>query len=395
MRTASIADVGIEAVRGPRPPNPPGPTQEQVHPLDVYPGRPRRVARPAPTWAEALYVRIRCESGVDGWYGPVDREAAWPIADSLGDVLIGEDALAGSTLWDKLARSDRHARHGHLRMAISALDNALWDVRGKVFGVPVWRLLGGGARTELPAYASTLGTPHDAATVDRVARELVADGYAGQKWFLAHGPGAGPRGLTRDVELAERVRAAAGAQARVMFDAWMGWDLAYARSWARAVEHLSPTWLEEPFGPAHDPLFQQLHRATSVPLATGEHLYDRREVLQYLQAGTIAVLQVDPEWCGGVTELVRMCALAETFGVPIVPHGHGLHAAIHVVASQSPATCPMVEYLFRFLPGRHHFEKEPPAPRGGAFALPSRPGFGIELDDSKIDYRARWDPGQP
>jgi L-rhamnonate dehydratase len=135
-----------------------------------------------------------------------------------------------------------------------------------------------------------------------------------------------------------------------------------------------------------------LGRSTTVPLAAGEHLYDRREVLHYLQQRAVSVLQVDPEWCGGVTELVRMCALAETFGVPLIPHGHGLHAAIHVVASQSPGTCPMVEYLFRLMPRRYHFELDPPAPRDGAFALPGRPGFGIELDDSKIESRGPWQP---
>jgi L-alanine-DL-glutamate epimerase-like enolase superfamily enzyme len=400
-----VRAVDIEAVRGQRPPAPPGPDQGQVRPVDVYPGyRPRLPERDAaepdvaepdvaePDVAEALYLRVACEGGVDGRYGPIDREAAFPIREGLADALIGEDALAGTTVWDKLTRLDRHARHGHVKMAISALDNALWDVRGKVFGVPVWRLLGGGDRRKLAAYASTLGTPHDPETVQRVAGELAAQGYAGQKWFLADGPATGWAGMIRNVELAERVRGALGPGAQIMFDAWMGWDLAYARSWAREVERLRPAWLEEPFGPAYDSLFVELGRSTTVPLAAGEHLYDRREVLHYLQQRAVSVLQVDPEWCGGVTDLVRMCALAETFGVPVIPHGHGLHAAVHVVASQSPATCPMVEYLFRLMPRRHHFELDPPAPRDGVFALPGRPGFGIELDDSKIESRAPWQP---
>jgi L-rhamnonate dehydratase len=88
-----------------------------------------------------------------------------------------------------------------------------------------------------------------------------------------------------------------------------------------------------------------------------------------------------------VTELVRICALAETFGVPVIPHGHGLHSALHVVASQSPVACPKVEYLKRTMPNRHHFEVAPPTPENGSFALPQGPGFGISLDEGKIDER--------
>jgi len=82
--------------------------------------------------------------------------------------------------------------------------------------------------------------------------------------------------------------------------------------------------------------------------------------------------------------------LAETFGVPVIPHGYGLHAAIHVVASQSPGTCPMTEYLYRIVPARHRFEAAPPAPVRGAFPLPQRPGFGIELNDDAITSRRPW-----
>jgi L-rhamnonate dehydratase len=82
---------------------------------------------------------------------------------------------------------------------------------------------------------------------------------------------------------------------------------------------------------------------------------------------------------------MRVCALAETFGVPVIPHGHGVHAALHVIASQSPEVCPKAEYLLRVMPNRHHFEIAPPVPVNGRFQLPSGPGFGIELDASKIE----------
>jgi L-alanine-DL-glutamate epimerase-like enolase superfamily enzyme len=371
--------------------------QVQIRQLYLYPEhRPpaRRPPDPAavPDWTQSLYLRIGTDTDAEGFYGPIDREAAWPIVDMLAGFLIGQDPLAGTIMWDKLQRYDRHARHGHLKIAISAVDNALWDLRGKVFGAPVWQLLGGPSRTSIPAYASTLGTSLEPDAAQEFARQTAKEGYAGQKWFMAHGPGDGPEGLERDIEVAERVRGALGPSAMLMFDAFMGWDLAYATSFARAVEPLRPAWLEEPFPASARASFAELRRRTSVPLSAGEHLYDRDDVLPFLREGLLGVLQTDPEWCGGVTELVRICALAETFGVPVIPHGHALHAALHVVASQSPAVCPMAEYLMRSMPDRYHFEVSPPAPAGGHFELPRRPGFGIELDDAKIDSRRVWQP---
>jgi L-alanine-DL-glutamate epimerase-like enolase superfamily enzyme len=333
----------------------------------------------------SLYLEIGTTRGVTGRYGPIDQEVVAPLADGMATSLLGLDALAHGYIWDLLQRANRHARHGQRKIAISAVDNALWDVRGRLFGAPVWQLLGGSGRARIPAYASTLGTFHGDGEVERTAAELVDEGYAAQKWFFADGPGQGPDGMERNVALAERARSAVGNRCALMFDAFMGWDLAYARQWCRRVEHLRPDWLEEPFAPGAVPAFAQLRASTAIPLATGEHLYDRPDVLAFLQQGLLGVLQVDPEWCGGVTDLVRMCALAEPFGVAVIPHGHGLHAALHVVASQSPEICPRVEYLFHHMPERHHFEADPPAPKGGSFALPTRPGFGIELAMERVE----------
>ena len=197
--------------------------------------------------------------------------------------------------------------------------------------------------------------------------------------------------MRANITLAEVVRDAVGLDVPLMFDAFMSWDLPYAISWCQAVAGLRPAWLEEPFAPGQLAAYAALRDKTAIPLAAGEHLYDRQELLPFLSERILTVVQADPEWCGGVTELARICALAETFGVPVIPHGHGLHAAIHVVASQSPGTCPMTEYLYRIMPSRHRFEAMPPEPVGGAFPLPQRPGFGIELNDELITSHRPWD----
>ena len=98
------------------------------------------------------------------------------------------------------------------------------------------------------------------------------------------------------------------------------------------------------------------------------------------------VVQADPEWCGGVSELVKICNIASVHGAHVIPHGHSLHAAMHVVASQPADVCPLVEYLIQKMEGRYYqFEKDPPRAVDGILTLPDRPGFGIELDESQIE----------
>jgi L-alanine-DL-glutamate epimerase-like enolase superfamily enzyme len=393
VRTHAITAVEIHVVSGPAPEPPSELDQTQVRPLHIYPEHrpdgPREMPRGGT--ATSRYLRIGTDSGAEGLYGPVDPEACWTIGAMLAPFLLGQDALAGALTWDKLDRLDRHARHGHLKMAISAVDNALWDLRGRVFDAPVWQLLGGGARSRIPAYASTLGTSLEPDSVSQTATLLAKEGFLGQKWFLAHGPAGGKDGLRANVALAQQLRDVLGPEEDIMFDVFGGWDLPYALAWTQRVDDTLPTWLEEPVGPNRYHTFVELSRRSPVPLSAGEHLYDRNDVVPYLTDSVITTLQTDPEWCGGVTELVKICALAETFGVPVIPHGHGLHAALHVIASQSPATCPKAEYLVRIMPGRHHFELSPPTPEGGSFALPTGSGFGIELDDSKIEKRSVLD----
>ncbi|WP_344778600.1 enolase C-terminal domain-like protein [Gryllotalpicola kribbensis] len=389
VRRIRIASVEVQLVRGAAPAPPQGDTQRQVRAESFYDSRRPPFRTPAAPWnggeMAAHYLRIGTDAGAEGFYGPIDADVTWLISEKIAPELIGEDALAGNAHWDLLERLERHGRHGHYKMALSAIDNALWDLRGRVFGAPVWQLLGGATRERVPAYLSTLGASLDLDEVRALAAAAKEEGFAGQKWFFGDGPADGAAGLRRNVALAEAVRETIGPDEPMMFDAYRGWDLAYARAWAERVDDLDPTWLEEPFGQNQFPAFAALARSTRIPISAGEHIYDRQELLPYLTEGVLAVAQCDPEWCGGVTELVRICALAEVFGVPVIPHGHGIHSALHVVASQSPALCPKVEYLGRHIPNRHHFELEPPVPVGGSFELPSRPGFGIRLDDAKID----------
>src|SRR5204863_9169075 len=203
----------------------------------------------------------------------------------------------------------------------------------------------------------------------------------------AHGPGEGPDGLMKNVALVKQVRTALGDSAEIMFDAYSGWNLDYAIAWAKLAERYRPRWIEEAFHPEKMDSFVELRKKTSIPVATGEHLYGRWEAYEYLKAGAISVVQSDPEWCGGVTELVKICAIASLYDAQVIPHGHAIHAPLHVIASQSPMTCPMVEYLINKMESYYHFEKRQYNVENGSLALPDAPGFGIEIDDGKVENR--------
>lgn len=390
MHNMRITAVEIVEVQGPLPDTGLSGWTSQVHAASIYEDpseRNHRRMSAVPT-ITARYLRIGTSGDVEGFYGPIDLETLTPILGQIAPRLIGRDPLAVTVLWDMLARVDRHAAQGHYRMAVSAVDNALWDLRGRVFGAPVWQLLGGSLRDSIPAYASMLGTSLELDIVKERVVWAKSEGFSGQKWFLGDGPATGESGLRRNVEIARTVRDAIGEYDEMMFDVFRGWNLAYAKAWTKRVEELVPTWLEEPFLPMQLAAYAELHRYTSVPLAMGEHFYDRSAFVPYLDRGILAVAQADPEWCGGVTELVRIGAMAELSSVPLIAHGHNIHAALHVAASQSPLLCPKVEYLVNVVDIRHHFEVDPPRAVGGRISLPTRPGFGIMLDDVKVEKRS-------
>jgi L-rhamnonate dehydratase len=365
--------------------------QHQVQPSHLYPDRRPPAyrdasdAQPTPASLTQYYVRIRTRGGHEGLYGAVDKEALPVLLGPLRALLIGQDALAIERLWDQMFRSNRHSRASHYMMAISYLDNALWDLRGRCFGAPVYRLLGGPTQLPVEVYGSCLGFAIEPELAARRAVQLAKDGFRRQKWFLGYGPGDGARGMDLNVQLVRALREALGDGIDLMFDAYQGWDLQYALEWCRKAEPYRPTWLEEAFPVADLESFVRLSRATSVPLATGEHLYNRWEVARFLEAGALHYVQADPEWCGGVSETLKIGHLCSAHGVKLVPHCHNIHGALHIVASQSPALCPFGEYLINYVPEKLHFIKEAPLTTNGQVTLSDRPGFGIELDPDKIE----------
>ena len=364
-----------------------------VRPIDVYPEH--RIQGPGYTpQAEegrypirAVFVQIETDEGVTGLAGPVGEQEAFLIDRSLKGILMGQDPRAVELIWDQLYRHSVHGRKGTTMMAISALDCALWDIRGKWADGPVYRLLGGPTRDSIPAYASTLGYSLEPEAVRRRAQQFAEAGYRAQKWFFRHGPTEGKEGMAKNLELARILRETLGEEVDLMLDAWMSWDVPYTIDMAERLAEYRPRWIEEPVLPDKIDCYAQIRRAIRVPISGGEHEYTRWGFKMLAEAAALDVWQPDIFWAGGLTEMTKICALASAYDLPVIPHGHSVPATVHLIAAQPPTVCPILEYLLKWNEIHQFFLKDPIRPAGGVVHLPERPGLGIELDERKIERK--------
>ncbi len=364
-----------------------------VRPIDIYPDQQAQGPAHLPDLGNgrygmtSIFLEILTDSGVTGLGGPIPQELAFVIDRQLKGLLIGEDPLAIERIWDRLYRHSVHGRKGATMMAISAIDCALWDLKGKWANAPVYRLLGGPMRENIPAYASALGysvVPRDAA---RRAKELVAQGYRATKWFFRYGPGGGRVGMQENLALATALREAVGDEVDLMLDAWMSWDVPYIAQIGDALAETQPRWLEEPVLPDRIESCAEIRRRVPFPIATGEHEYTRWGLKELLDAEAADVVQPDIYWAGGISEVAKICTLASTYDVQVIPHGHSTPATAHLLFAQPPQLCPYIEYLVKWNAVHQFFFREPLQPVNGVVAPPDRPGMGMELDETKIEHR--------
>jgi L-rhamnonate dehydratase len=354
------------------------PKAGMVRPAAV-PGRtPQQPAIPS-----RIYLKILTDAGFEGFHGPHDQNVVDEITRARS--VIGMDPLAIDTVWESLVTGDNRYT-GTYMFGVSAITNTLWDLKAKLCRLPVYRLLGG-SRKVVDCYATTIGMPVD--TIDVIAEgaaRVKKSGFTGQKWFPTLGPRDGSAGFEFNVTMMKTLREVCGEYYDVMIDGLTRWDLPYGMRWCKAVEQYGPRWLEEPFQTYNQvETLARLRQMTPIPISTGEHNYNRWEYLELMKAGAVDVLNPDPEWCGGISEIIRICALASAFGLMVSPHHMKLTTLAHVVASQPPAVCPMVEYRHSMYMGTKYFEKSPIVHNGRSqIELPDRPGFGVELDELKI-----------
>jgi len=304
------------------------------------------------------------------------------IDAKLAPLLIDENPLNTEYLYEKMYRSTvAYGRKGAVMAAISALDIALWDIKGQAMEQPVFVLLGGRTKERIPAYYSRLYTRH----LDQLQQEAAhyqSQGFKGMKLRCGYPLTDGLAGMEKNVEMVRVVRETVGDDVELMLEAYMGFNFSYARQLLQKLEPYNLRWVEELLLPDEIHLFSKLKQYTDIPLSGGEHEYSHFGFYDLLKADALDIFQFDTNRVGGFTQAQKICTLAYNAGVEVIPHGGQLHN-LHVVMSSFAS--PMAEYfpqteievgneLFWYI-----FDGEAIAEQGSLQLDDRRPGLGLSL----------------
>jgi len=301
------------------------------------------------------------------------------IATGLRHVLIGQDPLDIEGLWRRMYMgSVYYGRRGAAMHAISGVDIALWDIKGKKLGKPVCDLLGERKRDRIRPYASLLMPETEKAVAASVER-LLEMGFTAIKF------GWGPIGKdeANDVRLASAAKRAAG-EAEILIDAGFGYgaDAKRAIRVARKLEEIGIYWLEEPFEPDEFDAYAELADAVGIRVAAGEEEATRWGFRELIERGRIDVIQPDVTRCGGLSEALKIARAAERDGVPVVPHAwkSGVIKAASLHLNAVLQTAYFQEYCVAETPINRLLTRERMPVVDGFVDVPDKPGLGIELD---------------
>jgi L-alanine-DL-glutamate epimerase-like enolase superfamily enzyme len=344
-------------------------------PLDIWAPPPQFAGRPR-THVDMLLVRVATDTGVVGWgecYGSAAPLIPVVFETWIKFLAVGQDAVDP----ELTARLERllhgFGRSGPVVHAISGLDIALWDIRGKLAGVPIATLLGGIKRKRVEAYASLL---QYGGSVELVRRNVARALERGYRHIKLHERTADSVAAARDV---------AGPDIPIMVDTNCAWTPAEATAAVAAMAPSKPFWVEEPIWPPEDfAALAALRRATGVPLAMGENASGVLDFRKMVAAGATDFVQPSVVKIGGLTNLWRIAAEAEQAGVTCVPHafffGPGYLATLHAIAAKERAV--PIERLFGDIGFIAYAETVPVV--DGAVAVPERPGLGADPEQELI-----------
>jgi galactonate dehydratase len=316
------------------------------------------------------YIKIETNHKITGW-GEVtglEPKVACALAESLFELLDGENPTRVEYLWQKLYRSHRDMRGGPFMVhVISAIDMALWDITGKAWGAPVYRLLGGPTRDKIRMYPSPKATKL---------------GTGGPHPFSGN-----PNDVLGLVRMVEDTRKRMGPDYTIMFDAHCAVPPPMLIQLASAIEPYNILFLEEPAVPGNIEVFKRLKQQIRIPMATGERDRTIWEMIAYLQNNAIDILQPDVGQTGGISQLKKIAVLAEAYHVPLAPHNTcselGLSASLHAVAA-IPLFLIQEGYLDGHIMPPGVAKKSFTVDKEGYASLPQGPGLGVEMDEAMI-----------
>ncbi len=334
---------------------------------------------------DAVIVKVTTEDGIVGWgeahHGRAPGAVAKLIDTTLRQLVVGMDAFDTVGVW-KRVYDKQLASHGMGAAAcigLSGIDMALWDIRGKALGVPLYRLLGGAARS-VPAYAGGVSLGYQApASLVEEARAHVAAGYGAVKLRVGDT-------VARDVERVAAVRKAFGDDLVILTDANTGYDVTAARAALPRFDSLGVGWLEEPFAPHDTRSYRIAASLGRTPLAAGENHYTRFEFVRLIDDGAVTILQPDLSKSGGITESLRIAHLAAASKLPIHPHTSmtalNMAATVHFLCSIDNGGYFEADVsknnLFRDQLASTPYTVD----RAGNVRPLEAPGIGVEVDES-------------
>jgi D-galactarolactone cycloisomerase len=337
-----------------------------------------------------VIVRVRTAAGLEGigvTYHEVGGEAIVAlIRHNIAPRLTGRDPLETDALWTELFHYLRGVgRKGLTYCGLSAVDLALWDLKGKLLDLPLYKLLGGN-RTRVPVYASGGWTSYDDDQLVDEMRGMVARGFRTIKFKVGV---EGGTNLRRDVARVRKVRDAVGPDIAILVDANNCFDAATAVQLANRIRAFDIGLFEEPVLADDIPGLRRFRMATDIPLATGEHEYTKYGVRDLLLAEAADIVQVDGTRAGGYTEMLKIAALTQAWNVRFAPHGME-HMHLHLVAACANGA--FLERLLMFEDITNAVFKDAPVPVDGIMTIPDKPGLGLDLD---MDFIRDRDEARP
>jgi L-alanine-DL-glutamate epimerase-like enolase superfamily enzyme len=350
----------------------------QTRILQTPADNPLVVGLPEPaTTREFVTVEVRTDDGIEGigitFFGGALVKALRQAVDDLGELIIGEDPLRVEAIAGKLRRASGGAGPGGIfTLALSPLDIALWDIKGKALGQPVATLIGG-HRDRVPAYASgALLRQHPLDYLEKAGPRLVSQGFKQMKTQMGSEPT-----VQASVDRIRVLREGIGPGIDLMCDINQLWDVRHATVVGKRVEEYGLFWLEDVVA-ADD--YQGLARvadALTTPIAAGEYVYGIAPFRQLLEHRSVDIVMVDLLRVGGVTQFVKVAGMAEAFNLPVVSHLIP-EFQTHMIAGIANGLT--VEYM----PWTLRFFEETPAIEDGQIVVPEKPGFGLKFDQAAL-----------
>lgn len=355
-----------------------------------------------PRWC---FIKIETDEGVTGWGEPViegKTQTVQAAVDEMSDYIIGCDPMQIEDIWNKLYRAAFYRGGPILMSAIAGVDQALWDIKGKVYGAPVYELLGGACRQKIRTYCWVGGDrPADVAGA---AIQKKAQGYTAVKMNATEELQYidSYEKLDAVLERVASIREAAGKDFGIAIDFHGRVHRPMAKILAKKLEEFEPMFIEEPVLCENMEAFPEIAAACNIPLATGERLFSRWDFKRMLKTGGISIIQPDLSHAGGITEVKKIAAMAECHDIALAPH-----CPLGPVALASCLAVDFTSYnavIQEHSAGIHYnvghelldyvVNKEMFNTVGGDMFLPERPGLGVELDESLIcaeaEQAVRW-----